>query len=86
MLKYKDTVVQFKIKLFINSIILAIFTLTIWWKLLPLKNGNTEDILIEVSNVKLTIETPLGVDSVIDGSGSVTLRAHGHFTVWITLS
>ena len=60
--------------------------LTIRWKLVPFKNGDAEDVLVKVFNVKLTVEVPLGVQRVVERPGCEDLSSHGHFAVRVTLT
>lgn len=36
--------------------------------------------------MKLTVEVPLGVESVVERSGREDLSSHGHFTVGVTFT
>lgn len=60
--------------------------LTIRRELVPLKHGNTQHLLLQVSDEELAVGVPLGVQSVLDGLGDVALGAHGHLAVRVTLS
>lgn len=60
--------------------------LTVWRELVPLKHSDAEDLLLQVFDEELAVGIPLGIQSVLDGLGDVTLGAHGHLTVRVTLS
>lgn len=62
-----------------------VHTLTIGWELVPVKHGDTQDILIQVLNEELAVEVPLGVQGVLHGPRCVALRAHADFTVRVAL-
>lgn len=59
--------------------------LTVRRKLVLFVDGDAEDILVKVLDVKLAAEVPLGVQGVVERSGGEGLRSHGHFTVTVTL-
>lgn len=59
--------------------------LTIWRELVPLKHRDAEDLLLQVFDEELAVGIPLGIQSVLDRLGDVTLGAHGHLTVRVTL-
>lgn len=60
--------------------------LTIWRELVPLKHSDAQHLLLQVSDEELAVGIPLGIQSVLDRLGDVTLGAHGHLTVRVTLS
>lgn len=60
--------------------------LTIGGELVPLEDGDAQNILVQVLNEELTVEVPLGVDCVIYCAGGETLCSHGNLAIWITLS
>lgn len=60
--------------------------LTIWRELVPLKDCDAEHILLQILDKELTVRIPLRIEGVLYGLGDMTLTAHGHFTVWVTLS
>ena len=62
------------------------FLLTVWRELVPLKHGDAEDLLLQVFDEELAVGIPLGIQSVLDCLGDVTLGAHGHLAVRVTLS
>lgn len=59
--------------------------LTIWRELVPLKHRDAEDLLLQVFDEELAVGIPLGIQSVLDRLGDVTLGAHGHLAVRVTL-
>lgn len=58
----------------------------IWRKLVSVKHSETQHILVQILNKELAVKIPLGVQSVLQGSGGVALGAHADFAVWIALS
>ena len=60
--------------------------LTIRWKLVLFKDGDAKDVLVDVFDVKLTVEVPLGVHGVVDRSGRKDLSSHCHLTVGVTFT
>lgn len=60
--------------------------LTVWRELVPLKHGDAENLLLQVLDEELAVGIPLGVQRVLDRLGDVTLGAHGHLAVRVTLS
>lgn len=60
--------------------------LTIRGELGSVGDGDAEDVLVQVFQVKLTGEVPLGVQSVVERSGGENLSSHVHFTVRVTLT
>lgn len=59
--------------------------LTIWRELVPLKHGDAQHLLLQVSDEELAVGIPLGIQSVLDRLGNVTLGPHGHLAVRVTL-
>lgn len=59
---------------------------TIWWELVFLEHSDTQDVLVKVLDEELTVEVPLGVESVTDRSGGVALSPHRQLAVWITFT
>lgn len=62
-----------------------VHTLTVRRELIPVKHGDTEDILIQILNEELAVKVPLGVQGVLHSPRRVALRAHADFTVRVTL-
>lgn len=60
--------------------------LTIGGKLGSVRDGDAEDVLVQVFEVKLTREIPLGVQSIVERSGGEDLSSHVHFTVRVTFT
>lgn len=60
--------------------------LTIWRKLIFLEDSDAQDVLVEVFDEKLTVEVPLGAQSVADWPRRVALSSHCQLTVRITLA
>lgn len=62
-----------------------VHALTVRRELIPVKHGDTEDILIQILNEELAVKVPLGVQGVLHGPRCVALRAHADFTVRVAL-
>lgn len=60
--------------------------LTVGGKLVSLKDSDAEDVLVNVFNVKLAVEVPLGVQSVVERPGRKDLSSHRHLTVRVTFA
>lgn len=60
--------------------------LTIRRKLVSFKDGDAEDVLVNIFDVKLTVEVPLGVQSVVERPGCKDLSPHGHLTIGVTFT
>lgn len=60
--------------------------LTIRCKRVSLIDGDAQDVLIHVSDVKLTVKIPLGVHRVVERPGGEDLISHGHFAVRVTFT
>lgn len=61
-------------------------THTIRWKLIPVKHGDAQYILIKIFDEELTVKVPFGVQGIWQCSGSVALRSHANFAIWIAFS
>lgn len=59
--------------------------LTVWRELVSFKNGEAEDVLVQVFDKEMTAEVPFGVERVRLMTGRVTLSTHSELTVWVTL-
>lgn len=60
--------------------------LTVRRELVPLEHGDAENLLLQVLDEELAVGIPLGIQRVLDRLGDVTLGAHGHLAVRVTLS
>lgn len=60
--------------------------LTVRCEHVSLIDGDAQDVLIHVSDVKLTVKVPLGVHGVVERPGSEDLISHRHFTVGVTFT